>query len=309
MKGLFDTLLNKIRPIVSARPRVLAAHFPPDGLLYHYSQYNLLESSTLHIDAGQVAYLIINEQYTPAYREGEYPLDPDNIPQTETADILFLNTVAIANRLWQSAYQPSQRPLDQPLSGTYSVSIYDADAVCRTVIEHQAINLDDELIDQWVSYTIDHTLINEHISADDIENQAEALQNFLKARLRTQLNAQGLTLHDLRIGRRPPAAKTERERRAAYTETPVFAPARENAAPAATIAVANSATVSDTPRSPLSEDKIYYRVHHGQQIGPLSALDIQKLIDEGQILARDLLWQKGMTAWLPAQAFSHFNWN
>ena len=172
MKGLFDTLLNKIRPIVSARPRVLAAHFPPDGLLYHYSQYNLLESSTLHIDAGQVAYLIINEQYTPAYREGEYPLDPDNIPQTETADILFLNTVAIANRLWQSAYQPSQRPLDQPLSGTYSVSIHDADAVCRTVIEHQAINLDDELIDQWVSYTIDHTLINEHISADDIENQA-----------------------------------------------------------------------------------------------------------------------------------------
>ena len=307
MKGLFDTLLNKIRPIVSARPRVLAAHFPPDSLLYHYSQYNLLESSTLHIDAGQVAYLIINEQYTPAYREGEYPLDPDNIPQTETADILFLNTVAIANRLWQSAYQPPQRPLDQPLSGTYSVSIHDADAVCRTVIEHQAINLDDDLIDQWVSYTIDHTLINEHISADDIENQAEALQNFLKARLRTQLNAQGLTLHDLRIGRRPPAAKTERERRAAYTETPVFAPARENAAPAATIAVANSA--SDSPRSPLSEDKIYYRVHHGQQIGPLSALDIQKLIDEGQILARDLLWQKGMTAWLPAQAFSHFNWN
>ena len=305
MKGLFDTLLNKIRPIVSARPRVLAAHFPPDGLLYHYSQYNLLESSTLHIDAGQVAYLIINEQYTPAYREGEYPLDPDNIPQTETADILFLNTVAIANRLWQSAYQPSQRPLDQPLSGTYSVSIHDADAVCRTVIEHQAINLDDELIDQWVSYTIDHTLINEHISADDIENQAEALQNFLKARLRTQLNAQGLTLHDLRIGRRPPAAKAERERRPAYRETPVFAPACE-AAPAATIAANNS---GDTPRSPLSEDKIYYRVHHGQQIGPLSALDIQKLIDEGQILARDLLWQKGMTAWLPAQAFSHFNWN
>lgn len=305
MKGLFDTLLNKIRPIVSARPRILAAHFPPDSLLYHYSQYNLLESSTLHIDAGQVAYLIINEQYTPAYREGEYPLDPDNIPQTETADILFLNIVTIANRLWQSAYQPSQRPLDQPLSGTYSVSIHDADAVCRTVIEHQAINLDDDLIDQWVSYTIDHTLINEHISADDIENQAEALQNFLKARLRTQLNAQGLTLHDLRIGRRPPAAKAERERRVAYTETPVFAPARE-AAPAATATIAIN---DDTPRSPLSEDKIYYRVHHGQQIGPLSALDIQKLIDEGQILARDLLWQKGMTAWLPAQAFSHFNWN
>ena len=253
MKGLFDTLLNKIRPIVSARPRVLAAHFPPDGLLYHYSQYNLLESSTLHIDAGQVAYLIINEQYTPAYREGEYPLDPDNIPQTETADILFLNTVAIANRLWQSAYQPSQRPLDQPLSGTYSVSIHDADAVCRTVIEHQAINLDDELIDQWVSYTIDHTLINEHISADDIENQAEALQNFLKARLRTQLNAQGLTLHDLRIGRQPPAAKAERERRAAYTETPVFAPARENAAPAATIAVANSATITKIGRASCRE--------------------------------------------------------
>ena len=85
MKGLFDTLLNKIRPIVSARPRVLAAHFPPNGLLYHYSQYNLLESSTLHIDAGQVAYLIINEQYTPAYREGEYPLDPDNIPPTSSS--------------------------------------------------------------------------------------------------------------------------------------------------------------------------------------------------------------------------------
>ena len=65
----------------------------------------------------------------------------------------------------------------------------------------------------------------------------------------------------------------------------------------------------EAPRPPLGQDKIFYRVQHGQQIGPLSANDIQKLVDEGQILAKDLLWQKGMTAWLPADAFNLFNWD
>jgi len=66
---------------------------------------------------------------------------------------------------------------------------------------------------------------------------------------------------------------------------------------------------AEAPRPPLGQDKIFYRVHHGQQIGPLSAIDVQKLIDEGQILMKDLLWQKGMTAWLPADAFNLFNWD
>ena len=300
MKGLFDTLLNKIRPIVSARPRVLAAHFPPDSLLYHYSQYNLLESSTLHIDAGQVAYLIINEQYTAANEPGDYPLDPDNIPQAETADILYLNLDASASRLWQSIYQPSQRRLDQPLTGQYTLSIHDPETVCRTIIENQTLELDDDYLDQIISYTIDQSLIHEQVSADDIDYQTEALQNFLKAWLRPQLKPLGLTLHDLRIARRanPPRPQPAPQ--------PVAPPAyaRESAAPTAA-----PPPKPEAPRPPLGQDKIFYRVQHGQQIGPLSANDIQKLVDEGQILAKDLLWQKGMTAWLPADAFNLFNWD
>ncbi|MDO4643361.1 MAG: DUF4339 domain-containing protein [Cardiobacteriaceae bacterium] len=276
-------------------------------MLRHHSQHNLLERSILRVNKGQAVYLIINEQYFPAYSEGEYPLDPDNIPQSETADILFLNLAGSAERLWQSAYQPPQRELSQPLIGSYTISIHDPDAVCQTVIEHQSIHLDDDLIDQWISYSIDHTLIHEHISADDIEYQTEALQNFLKERLKAQLLAHGLTLHDLRIARHTPHHGTRSTARVSRPENHVFAPARENIVPVANKTKHTEET--ETVRPALDSDKIFYRVHHGEQIGPLSALDIQKLIDEGKILSRDLLWQKGMTAWLPAQAFNLFSWN
>ena len=249
IKNLLARLLANLKPgNLGLRPHTLSANFAPDSLIAHRSQHNLLERSILHLAPGEAAYLIINGQYTPVYEAGDYPLDPDNIPQTETADILYLNTAATARRPWQSAYQPSQRRLDQPLTGQYTLSIHDPETVCRTIIENQTLELDDDYLDQIISYTIDQSLIHEQVSADDIDYQTEALQNFLKAWLRPQLK-------------------------------------------------------------PLGQDKIFYRVQHGQQIGPLSANDIQKLVDEGQILAKDLLWQKGMTAWLPADAFNLFNWD
>ena len=203
---------------------------------------------------------------------------------------------ATARRPWQSAYQPSQRRLDQPLTGQYTLSIHDPETVCRTIIENQTLELDDDYLDQIISYTIDQSLIHEQVSADDIDYQTEALQNFLKAWLRPQLKPLGLTLHDLRIARRanPPRPQPAPQ----PVATPAYA--RESAAPP---------PKPEAPRPPLGQDKIFYRVQHGQQIGPLSANDIQKLVDEGQILAKDLLWQKGMTAWLPADAFNLFNWD
>ena len=311
IKNLLARLLANLKPgNLGLRPHTLSANFAPDSLIAHRSQHNLLERSILHLAPGEAAYLIINGQYTPVYEAGDYPLDPDNIPQTETADILYLNTAATARRPWQSAYQPSQRRLDQPLTGQYTLSIHDPETVCRTIIENQTLELDDDYLDQTLSYHIDQTLIHEQISADDIDHQTEALQNFLKARLRPQLAQLGLTLHDLRIARRTPSAppqSTHPARPAAASTTPAYA--RENTETTAPAPPAITTAKNDAPRPPLGQDKIYYRVHHGQQIGPLSALDIQKLIDEGQILAKDLLWQKGMTAWLPADAFNLFNWD
>jgi len=202
IKNLIARLLASLKPDkLGLQPRTLRARFAPDSLIAHHSQHNLLERSTLHIEPGQIAYLIINEQYTAANEPGDYPLDPDNIPQAETADILYLNLDASASRLWQSIYQPSQRRLDQPLTGSYTISIRDPDTLCRILIENQTIDLDDDYLDQTLSYHIDQTLIHEQISADDIDHQTEALQNFLKARLRPQLAQLGLTLHDLcRVG-------------------------------------------------------------------------------------------------------------
>lgn len=292
IKNLLARLLANLKPgNLGLRPHTLSANFAPDSLIAHRSQHNLLERSILHLAPGEAAYLIINGQYTPVYEAGDYPLDPDNIPQTETADILYLNTAATARRPWQSAYQPSQRRLDQPLTGQYTLSIHDPETVCRTIIENQTLELDDDYLDQIISYTIDQSLIHEQVSADDIDYQTEALQNFLKAWLRPQLKPLGLTLHDLRIARRESAAPT-----AAKTAAPPPKPEAPRPKP-------------EAPRPPLGQDKIFYRVQHGQQIGPLSANDIQKLVDEGQILAKDLLWQKGMTAWLPADAFNLFNWD
>ena len=305
IKNLIARLLASLKPDkLGLQPRTLRARFVPDSLIAHHSQHNLLERSTLHIEPGQIAYLIINEQYTAANEPGDYPLDPDNIPQAETADILYLNLDASASRLWQSIYQPSQRRLDQPLTGSYTISIRDPDTLCRILIENQTIDLDDDYLDQTLSYHIDQTLIHEQISADDIDHQTEALQNFLKARLRPQLAQLGLTLHDLRIARRTPPPRPQ------PAPQPIATPAyaRESAAPTAAKTAAPPPK-PEAPRPPLGQDKIFYRVQHGQQIGPLSANDIQKLVDEGQILAKDLLWQKGMTAWLPADAFNLFNWD
>ena len=118
IKNLLARLLANLKPgNLGLRPHTLSANFAPDSLIAHRSQHNLLERSILHLAPGEAAYLIINGQYTPVYEAGDYPLDPDNIPQTETADILYLNTAATARRPWQSAYQPSQRRLDQPLTG------------------------------------------------------------------------------------------------------------------------------------------------------------------------------------------------
>ena len=203
IKNLLARLLANLKPgNLGLRPHTLSANFAPDSLIAHRSQHNLLERSILHLAPGEAAYLIINGQYTPVYEAGDYPLDPDNIPQTETADILYLNTAATARRPWQSAYQPSQRRLDQPLTGQYTLSIHDPETVCRTIIENQTLELDDDYLDQIISYTIDQSLIHEQVSADDIDYQTEALQNFLKAWLRPQLKPLGLTLHDLRIARR-----------------------------------------------------------------------------------------------------------
>ena len=275
IKNLLARLLANLKPgNLGLRPHTLSANFAPDSLIAHRSQHNLLERSILHLAPGEAAYLIINGQYTPVYEAGDYPLDPDNIPQTETADILYLNTAATARRPWQSAYQPSQRRLDQPLTGQYTLSIHDPETVCRTIIENQTLELDDDYLDQIISY---------------------------KAWLRPQLKPLGLTLHDLRIARRanPPRPQPAPQ----PVATPAYA--RESAAPTAAKTAAPPPK-PEAPRPPLGQDKIFYRVQHGQQIGPLSANDIQKLVDEGQILAKDLLWQKGMTAWLPADAF---NWD
>ena len=311
IKNLLARLLANLKPgNLGLRPHTLSANFAPDSLIAHRSQHNLLERSILHLAPGEAAYLIINGQYTPVYEAGDYPLDPDNIPQTETADILYLNTAATARRPWQSAYQPSQRRLDQPLTGQYTLSIHDPETVCRTIIENQTLELDDDYLDQIISYTIDQSLIHEQVSADDIDYQTEALQNFLKAWLRPQLKPLGLTLHDLRIARRTPGAPPQSAhpaRPAAASATPAYA--RENTETTAPASPAITTAKNDAPRPPLGQDKIFYRVQHGQQIGPLSANDIQKLVDEGQILAKDLLWQKGMTAWLPADAFNLFNWD
>ena len=84
IKNLIARLLASLKPDkLGLQPRTLRARFAPDSLIAHHSQHNLLERSTLHIEPGQIAYLIINEQYTAANEPGDYPLDPDNIPQAD----------------------------------------------------------------------------------------------------------------------------------------------------------------------------------------------------------------------------------
>ena len=309
IRDLIDRLCNSLKNSnLGLGPRTLGVKFAQDSLLAHHSRHNLLERSTLRVAPGQIAYLIINGRQTPMSGPGDHQLDPDSIPQAETADILYINLAESATRPWQSQYQPSQRRLNQPLLGSYTLSIENPDTFCRTLIDNQALELDDSYIDQVIGFIIDQILMDEKISADDIDYQTEALQNFLKARLRPHITALGLKLHDLRIARSavPPHAQSAAPHPATVMPEPTPTYARDLAPPPA---AKNTAAKNDEPRAPLGQDKIYYRVHHGQQIGPLSALDIQKLSDEGQILAKDLLWQKGMTAWLPADAFDLFNWD
>ena len=50
----------------------------------------------------------------------------------------------------------------------------------------------------------------------------------------------------------------------------------------------------------MADDRLWYAVRDGQQIGPISRAQLDGLISTGQLESSDLVWQEGWAQWAPA---------
>ena len=50
----------------------------------------------------------------------------------------------------------------------------------------------------------------------------------------------------------------------------------------------------------MADDPLWYAVRDGQQIGPLSRVQLDGLISTGQLKSSDLVWREGWVQWAPA---------
>lgn len=294
------SILNKIPSLFGYFSPTVQVQFGQNNILHYQHQHRLSKNTVLLLKKNQIAVVICNGVRSTPFARGEHPLDIYAFPNAETVDILCLNTTIEVNRSWHSQYQPSERPLHATMTGNYIVSITNPMQFTEVVIDSRLSNPSDVLIDQWIAYNTDRILKTEQVSADDIEYQTAKLQTFLFKALKHAITPQGLILHDFSIT--PPiksAAPSARQPAREILPKQMQTDSEESISEGV-------GTGEQTPNQ--TEEKQFYRVDNGEQIGPLSIMEIQQLIDDNRIAPEDLLWQKGMTSWQQAKSFPFFSW-
>lgn len=298
------SILNKVHSLLGRFSPATQIQFGQENLLVYEKHHRLNKNTILVLKKNQTAVVLYNGIRTTPLEQGRHSLDMYAFPNAEATDILCLNTKTLVSRTWQSQYQPAERPLSSTITGNYKVSIANPEQFTDNIISHALPNPDDAFIDQWVAYHTDSILKNEQISADDIEYQTTKLQAFLLAALKHTITRQGLILHDFSI--LSPGEPAVKNPTAPIAE---ILPKQIQEYPTETVPAAVDDAVAAGQELPKqAQEKQFYRVDNGEQIGPLSISEIQQLINEQSISPDDLLWQKGMTSWQPAKSFPLFSW-
>ncbi|UJF24710.1 DUF4339 domain-containing protein [Suttonella sp. R2A3] len=224
-----------------------------------------------------------NAKFYPA---GEHALK--DLAQ-DKAKVLFIREGAQYQGSWQLDYQDHFNER-LALSGEGTLLISHCDQFASNCLADPEFR-DQQSLQRWLSKAIEHILRNQRIPCQDIHAKNTRFAQFLRDTLAIYFRPKGLTLENLSLDIQAVVDEREQSDHDA---------ASEEAAPASTHMVITQKT---TP------EKLFYRIFRGQQQGPLSAVEVQALIDDGTLRRHDLLWHKGLSAWSKAETFDVFDWS
>lgn len=290
--------MNFLKKLFFRRANTLQAPDLQDKELCRVIKHKALsKDARLQVNAGQVAVLYHDTLRTQLYPTGEHLLalkEKSFLNVSSSANILYIKTSPPTKRDWALALNLSAQDT-LSLQGSYTLKVDNAVLLTDNLLQPKYNHPDNHLVDNWVGTLMKEIMQSQHINQNDIEHHSQRLAQFLVDAMAPILADKGVSVCDIAFAQEPSAQAT-------FESKPLFNPTTSDN-------TAETTTDSDeTAPIAFSGPKIYYRVKNGQQIGPMSAEEIQHLIDQQTIKATDLIWQKGLRAWQTAGDFEHFNW-
>lgn len=284
----WNNLFSALRPS-SNRPKHLTSILG-EGELATCCQVTLSQyEPLLHVPQGQCAALQQGADNARFYPAGEHRLDDITLNQ---AKLLFVREHGSYRCTWHLDYQDHHQQR-LALSGAGALAIERSDHLASSCLADEAFH-DDRRFGDWLSEAIAHILHSQRIPCHDIHAENTRFAHFLRDALMLYFRPRGLMLEDLSLDIGVVADDT-----AAREDDDTTPAVATSPAPSTHMVIAEKS----------APEKLFYRVYHGEQQGPLSMTEVQALIDSGALRGSDLLWHKGLSAWRAANTFDGFDWS
>lgn len=258
--------------------------------------------SRLIVHAGQTATLI--KDVPPfdmgiIYTTGEYTLKEHDVTflgKHAKVRLLILKIAPPTTLDWSVSITLKDSQHALPLKGHYTLAIDNPKQLLHSFVQNNIAPTTDN-IKQWIELILKEIIQSQSISSEDINQYHQRFEQFLTDAANPILFERGLILRTVHLK----SSSTHEENNQQNTQISQVTPDKKTPSP----------NVAPSPLTPPIDQapKIYYRVDKGQQIGPLSMIEVQQLINEGQLKRHDLLWKKGSGSWQRAEQFKTFNWH
>lgn len=283
----------------------LSVTFQENNLIEFFEHYSVKQTSILEVKPNQHVIIFgkknTGENLIDSFisEPNEYEIGAQHFVGASSVNILFLNVGQRVKRRWYSSYQPGDYPLQQKLTGEYSISITNTTLLFNFIKEHYESGgrLNNAFVDEWISFFIDQLLMQQGMNAKDIQKSPDLVTSYILKELSHELlKNYGVNLHKIKCLRSTDSPQNPIESEVKSTLE------KEDYKPEQIV------IESDPP--PLHDNqKKYYRVKNGEQLGPYSSIEIQELIDQDELAPNELLWTKGLKDWKSADSFDIFIWD
>ncbi|PIE82259.1 MAG: hypothetical protein CSA10_00955 [Cardiobacteriales bacterium] len=303
--------------------------FQEDELCRLLEKVPLSPAIKLLVGAGQVAVVFNASERSKLYPTGEYNLNEREkafLSKNHHAHVLYLKTSPPTSRRWAIDLSFSDDNAIR-LTGRYTIAIDNAKVLTDHLLQANT-NIATSTLDQWVHTILQEIVQSQHITVDDIHQHHQRFEQFLIDAINSIIADRGLSLRFLTVlvpKKKEPSKLTlpERQDKSYFSKTKINDPATtsdSNKHKQTDIALEEKKSktkqpvpiisTQTTPSTPPVDDspKLFYRVKNGVQIGPISAKQLQWLIDKHEVKRRDLIWKKGTPAWQHAESFEQFDW-
>lgn len=292
--------MNFLKKLFLRQPNYLP--FPQlesDELCQVKHEKSIDKQTVIHVDTNQIAILYHDSECTPLFSTGAHYLGTKAkkfIKLNSKCNILYIKTSPSTIRNWVLTFMLPTAELIA-LSGQYEVKVENATILANNLLQPEYQHPCNEVLDEWIETLIKEIMQTQNINQNDVDNHSERLVQFLIEAMSPILADKGLSLVAVNFhGPQPPQEKTESfSTDSSQTDSDLATTDKES--------LESRTTVVEFQRP-----RVYYRVKHGKQIGPLSTQEVQQLIDNKELRKSDLIWQKGLSAWQCADTFDHFQW-